>query len=84
MTAKTESLIHFDENQVREHLSFIFGALDFESGAFVCLRGIGEKGTSQEGTFREEFFFEPAREPNWVDAAVEHCRRWGQHAVARK
>jgi len=82
MTAKTESLIHFDENQVREHLSFIFGALDLESGAFVCLRGIGEKGTSQEGTFREEFFFEPAREPNWVDAAVEHCRRWGQHAVA--
>ena len=82
MTAKTENLVHFDEIQVREHLSFIFGSLQFEPGAFVCLRGIGEKGTAQEGTFREEFFFEPAREPNWMNAAVEHCRRWGQHSVA--
>jgi hypothetical protein len=82
MTAKIESLVHFDEDQVREHLSFIFGKLDFQPGAYVCLRGIGEKGTSQEGTFREEFFFEPAVDINWVNAAVEHCRRWGQHAVA--
>ena len=82
MTAKIESLVHFDEAQVREHLSFIFGNLDFQPGAYVCLRGIGEKGTSQEGTFREEFFFEPAVDQNWMNAAVEHCRRWGQHAVA--
>ena len=82
MTAKTESLAHFDESQVREHLSFIFGNVDFQPGAYVCLRGIGEKGTAQEGAFREEFFFEPATDQNWVNAAVEHCRRWGQHAVA--
>jgi len=82
MTQKIENLAFFDESQVREHLSFIFGNLDFQPGAYVCLRGIGEKGTSQEGTFREEFFFEPAVEQNWMNAAVEHCRRWGQHAVA--
>ena len=82
MTAKNESLAHFDESQVREHLSFIFGAVDFQPGAYVCLRGIGEKGTAQEGTFREEFFFEPAVEQNWMNSAVEHCQRWGQHAVA--
>lgn len=82
MTQKTENLVHFDESQVREHLSFIFGGFDFEPGRYVCLRGIGEKGTSQEGTFREEFFFEPATDQNWMNAAVEHCRRWGQHAVA--
>lgn len=82
MTEKIESLVHFDENQVREHLSFIFGGIDFGPGTHVCLRGIGEKGTAQEGSFREEFFFEPANEPDWMNAAVEHCRRWGQHAVA--
>lgn len=82
MTAKTERLVHFDDSQVREHLSFIFGGVQFQPGAYVCLRGIGEKGTSQEGTFREEFFFEPATEVNWMDSAAEHCRRWGQHAVA--
>lgn len=82
MTQRTENLAFFDESQVREHLSFIFGGIEFQPGAFVCLRGIGEKGTSQEGTFREEFFFEPAVDQNWMNAAVEHCRRWGQHAVA--
>ena len=82
MTAKTESLVHFDADQVREHLSFIFEGVDFSPGMFVCLRGIGEKGTEQEGRFREEFFFEPGWQNSWVDSAVEHCRRWGQHSIA--
>lgn len=81
MTPK-EATNLFNEPQVRQHLGFIFGQIEFISGQYVCLRGIGEKGTQQEGKFREEFFFEPHREPGWMDRAVEHCRRWGQHNVA--
>ena len=81
MTPK-EATNLFNDPQVRQHLGFIFGQIEFIPGQYVCLRGIGEKGTQQEGKFREEFFFEPHREPGWMDRAVEHCRRWGQHNVA--
>jgi hypothetical protein len=80
MSQSTESL--FDEGAIRTHLDFIFGQVDFQPGQHVCLRGIGEKGTSQEGKFREEFFFEPSVKPEWQDAVIEHCRRWGKHSVA--
>lgn len=80
MTQKNAEI--FDETQVREHLGFLFDSVEFEPNQYVCLRGIGEKGTHQEGKFREEFFFEPAREPGWIDRVTEHCNRWGQHNVA--
>ena len=66
------------------HLSFLFGDITWEEGQYICLRGIGEKGTSQEGAFREEFFFEPhgIMPSDWMGAIIQHCRRWSQHNVA--
>lgn len=80
--AQTQTTSLFNEAQLRQHIGFIFDPVQFEPGQFVCLRGIGEKDTPKEGSFREEFFFQPSVEPNWKDKAVEHCRRWGQHQVA--
>ena len=72
----------FDPAQLRQHLDFIFRPVDFQPGQFVCLRGIGEKGTDKEGKFREEFFFQPAVEPYWQESVAAHCERWGKHSVA--
>ena len=82
MTPQTHHTEHFNEEQLRHHIDFIFDPVQFEPGQFVCLRGIGEKDTPKEGSFREEFFFQPSVEPKWKDKAIEHCRRWGQHQVA--
>lgn len=83
MEAITENLGLFNEAEVMQHLSFLFGRVQWESGQFVCLRGIGEKGSSQEGNFREEFFFEPVGTGDgWKYAIAEHCKRWSQFHVA--
>ena len=66
---------------IERHLSILFG--DNPTG-FVCLRGIGEKGTAREGVFREDIFLEPERLgwEKFVASIVFHATRWGQHDVA--
>lgn len=73
--------MHIDHDAIEKHLDLLFGQ---EATGYVCLRGIGEKGTAREGVFREDIFLEPARLgwEKFVQAVVFHATRWGQHDVA--
>lgn len=70
-----------DPIAIERHLELLFGQ---DAKGFVCLRGIGEKGTPREGVFREDIFLEPERLgwEKFVSAIVFHATRWGQHDVA--
>ena len=74
-------MIPIDNDAVSTHVELLFGK---EAKGFVCLRGIGEKGTSREGVFREDIFLEPERMgwDRFVSAVIFHATRWGQHDVA--
>jgi len=74
-------MIPIDNDAVSTHVEMLFGK---EAKGFVCLRGIGEKGTSREGVFREDIFLEPERMgwDRFVSAVIFHATRWGQHDVA--
>jgi hypothetical protein len=74
-------MIPIDNDAVSTHVELLFGK---EAKGFVCLRGIGEKGTSREGVFREDIFLEPERMgwERFVSAVIFHATRWGQHDVA--
>ena len=70
-----------DGKAIEAHLDLLFG---LNPTGYVCLRGIGEKGTAREGVFREDIFLEPARLgwAKFVESVVNHAKRWGQHDVA--
>jgi hypothetical protein len=72
---------HINHAAIERHLDLLFGR---EATGFVCLRGIGEKGTAREGVFREDLFLEPAKLgwDKFVQAVIFHATRWGQHDVA--
>jgi len=74
-------MIPIDNEAVATHIEMLFGR---EAKGFVCLRGIGEKGTSREGVFREDIFLEPERMgwDKFVSSVIFHATRWGQHDVA--
>lgn len=56
--------------------------MDWKPGQFVCVRGIGEKGTDQEAKHREDLFYEPAVTPDFAEAIIMHAQRWAQWHVA--
>ena len=70
-----------DAKAIEAHLRLLFG---YEAEGYVCLRGIGEKGTAREGVFREDIFLEPQvlGWPAFVASVLHHSTRWGQHDVA--
>lgn len=70
-----------DHDAVERHLLLLFGQ---DAEGYVCLRGIGEKGTAREGVFREDIFLEPKRLgwDKFVSSVIFHAVRWGQHDVA--
>lgn len=74
-------MIPIDNEAVASHVELLFGR---EAKGYVCLRGIGEKGTAREGVFREDIFLEPERMgwERFVSAVIFHATRWGQHDVA--
>jgi len=74
-------MIPIDNEAVAKHIELLFGR---EAKGFVCLRGIGEKGTAREGVFREDIFLEPERMgwERFVYSVIFHATRWGQHDVA--
>ncbi len=69
-----------DLRQAQEHLRLIFGERDWKENEFICVRGIGEKGTEQEGVFREDIFVEPAKEG--FAPVLSATERWAQYNVA--
>jgi len=42
-----------DHTMIAAYLEMLFDYVDWEFGQCINLRGIGEKGTPQEGVFRE-------------------------------
>jgi hypothetical protein len=77
-----ENLQHINESEIASYLEMLFGEIDWQEGQYVCLRGIGEKGTPREGEFRDDVFLQPAIE-DLLNKTVECCRRWAQfHGAA--
>jgi hypothetical protein len=68
----------YDPAQVEEYLSTLFRNVDWSEGEVISLLGIGEKGTPQEGIFRERQIVAPA----FIGAAHEHLKRWASYHVA--
>lgn len=69
-----------DPQAIRTHLSVIFGKLP--KAGFICVRGIGEKGTDGEGEFRDDKFINLAESPDPAAEIERHVRRWSEHSRA--
>ena len=69
-----------DGAQIRQHLAILFGKLP--QGGFINMRGIGEKGTPGEGTFREDRFINLAEVADPASEVERHVRRWTEHGHA--
>jgi hypothetical protein len=71
---------HFQS--VSDHLGLLFRT-PFSAGEWVCLRGIGEKGTEREGVFAENILIQPALDcPNNLASVVyQHVLRWSTHGI---
>ena len=70
-----------DESRVFSHLSLLF-PFEFTDKEYICLRGIGEKGTEREGVFKEDIFLHPFSDPAWAYHAIGHIKRWSEHGIA--
>ena len=64
-----------NKDQIREHLYVIFS--DLPSAGFVCVRGIGEKGTPGEGRFMDDKHIDLALGfDNLLAEVTRHVERW--------
>ena len=68
----------YNPADVEEFFSTLFKHVDWQPGQMVSLLGIGEKGTTQEGKFRERQLVSPG----FLGAAHGHLKRWAQWHVA--
>lgn len=69
-----------DNNHVRMHLKVLFGSKMPTSG-YINLRGIGEKGTENEGTFREDKFISLSDGDPYTEV-MRHVARWSEFGIA--
>jgi len=67
---------------VSDHLGLLFKT-PFSEGEWVCIRGIGEKGTEKEGVFAENIMIQPAIDcPDKLDQIIyQHVLRWSAHGI---
>ena len=69
--------------EIDSYLSVVFGGCPDQG--WVNIRGLGEKGTPQEGKFREDIFIDLATlggQPEaLVDEVARHVERWNQHGI---
>ena len=68
----------YDPAQVEEYLKTLFRNVDWLEGELISVLGIGEKGTAQEGVFRERKIVPPA----FVGSVHTHFKRWAGAYVA--
>jgi hypothetical protein len=69
-----------DPLAIRQHLTVIFGKLP--QAGFICVRGIGEKGTDGEGEFRDDKFIDLSKVADPAADIERHVRRWSEHSRA--
>lgn len=71
---------HFQS--VSDHLGLLFRT-PFAAGEWLCLRGIGEKGTEREGVFAENILIQPALDcpDNLAQVVYQHVLRWNSHGI---
>lgn len=74
------------ESDIRDYLELLFSRVHWKPSHFICLRGIGEKGTAKEGRHQEDLWAQPALyefpDEQLGDMAVRAATTWGQHHVA--
>lgn len=75
LTANAE-LVRPDE--IEAYLSTLFEHVDWAEGGIISLLGVGEKGTLQEGKFKERKFIGQDE----AGLISMHAKRWGAHEVA--
>ena len=68
----------YDPAQAEEYVAMLYRYVDWQPGQIMSLLGIGEKGTAQEGVFRERQLVSPG----FPGAIHAHLKRWAQHHVA--
>lgn len=82
----TENSSLIDEAALRDYLDTLFSRVFWKPSHFVCLRGIGEKGTPKEGRHQEDVWVQPGlhSEPDeaLLGMALHAAETWGQHHVA--
>ena len=76
--ASTANATLYDPAQAEEYVNTLFSNVDWRDGEVISLLGIGEKGTPQEGKFKERQMIAPA----FVGAIHQHLKRWSGHQVA--
>ena len=71
-----------DYQSVAEHLSVLFPR-PFAEGEWVCVRGIGEKGTAREGTAADNVLIQPYTDcpENLAAVVYQHVIRWNAHGM---
>lgn len=68
-------------DQISRYLNIVFAGIEWNSENYLSIRGIGEKGTPQEGVFREETFIQPHLE-NAVSRILTIATTYAQNHVA--
>lgn len=68
----------YDPAQAEEYVAMLFRHVDWQDGQIISLLGIGEKGTAQEGAFKERQMVSPG----FMGAMHGHLKRWAGHHVA--
>lgn len=65
---------------IKQHINVIFGRLP--SSGYICVRGIGEKGTDGEGVFRDDKFIDLSQCTDVAGEITRHVERWSEHGRA--
>lgn len=68
----------YDPAQAEEYVAMLYRYVDWQPGQVMSLLGVGEKGTTQEGVFRNRQMIAPA----FPGAIHGHLKRWAAHHVA--
>lgn len=67
----------YDPAQVEEYVEMLYRHVDWQDGQVMSLLGVGEKGTTQEGVFRNRQIISPG----FPGAIHGHLKRWAQYHV---
>jgi hypothetical protein len=68
-----------DPSETEAFLEMLFGNVEWQPGQVISLLGIGEKGTTREGIFRDRQIVSPG----FIGVAHGHIKRWAQwHAAS--